>query len=86
VGYLGWCISFAIFLLLAYYGLRLILRAKRNYPKSTKKIGKELLIGIIGGTIVALAVLAGESPPVLLPFVFGLVILFMGLAFALGVE
>jgi hypothetical protein len=86
VDYLGGGISFAIFISLAYYGIRLMLRAKKNYPESAKKIGKELFIGIIGGSIVALAVLAGESPPILFPLVFGLVILLMGLAFAWGVE
>ncbi|MEA2075510.1 MAG: hypothetical protein U9O85_07240 [Euryarchaeota archaeon] len=84
--YLGWGISFAIFLPLACYGLRLMRRAKKNYPESAKKIGKELFIGIIGGSIVVLAVLVGESSPILIPVVVGLDLLLMGLAFSWGAE
>jgi predicted membrane-bound spermidine synthase len=75
----------AISLFLAALGLRLMVKARKNHPESTKKIAKELFVGIIGGSIVALAVLAGESPPILIPVV-GFDILLMGLAFALGAE
>jgi hypothetical protein len=86
VDYLGWVISFAISIPLACYGIRLMLRAKKNNPESAKKIGKELIIGIIGGSVVALAVFAGEEPPILIPLVLGFDILLMGFAFAVAVE
>ena len=75
-----------ISLFLAVFGLRLMVMARKNHPESTKKIARELIVGIMGGSIVALAVFAGESPPILIPVVVGVDILLMGLAFAWGAE
>jgi peptidoglycan/LPS O-acetylase OafA/YrhL len=66
----------------------LLIKALKR-PEKLKKTAYDLLISIISGTIVALAVIAGEYPqyPQLVYFVLAICILLISLAFYLsGVE
>lgn len=81
-------------LLLAFLGIYFWLDTRKKDPKSIRETSQNLLFGIIAGSIVAVAVLAGElaeeAPSGLIPFVLcfalSLIVFLIGLAFVFGAD
>ncbi|NMX21827.1 hypothetical protein C5S30_05235 [ANME-1 cluster archaeon GoMg4] len=72
------------FLLLGTLGIYLIVVNIKKRPRSVvDKIAGDLIIGIMGGAIVAIATLATQGPSYSIIFALCLVILLIGFAFAL---
>lgn len=74
-----------LFLSLAGFGVYLCIKTYKNNRESTRKTSRDMIIGIITGAIVALAVLGGQYPCLIL-FILCFIVFFIGLAYYYGVE